>query len=293
MAGACVDSAARQRSAAQWLRVPVLGLLGLLWCLLAAAVLPEPPLSGHVLDQTATLSAAQREALQARLQQLEADTGSQLSVLIIPSTEGEPIEQYALRVAEAWKLGRQRIDDGAIVVVAKDDRAVRLEVGYGLEGALNDATAQRIISDTMLPRFRQQDFAGGLEAGLTQIIGVVRGEPLPPPGRRSATGGWRALEQWAPLLLFLALGLGGLLRAWVGRLPGAMLTGALVALATWLLMGLVAVSVLTGAAALLFNLLGGGMGGWGGGMGGGMGGMGGGLRGGGGGFGGGGASGRW
>src|SRR5438105_1823300 len=121
-----------------------------------------PPLTGHVIDQTGTLSAEQQAALEQTLAALEERKGSQVAVLMLPTTAPQDIEQYALRVAEQWKLGRKKIDDGAVVVVAKADRAVRIEVGYGLEGALNDATAKRIISEDMLPRFRQQDYFGGI-----------------------------------------------------------------------------------------------------------------------------------
>ena len=138
---------------------------------------------GHVIDQTGTLTAIQKTTLEQMLTAFEARKGSQLAVLMVASTAPEAIEQYALRVAERWKLGRKKVDDGAILVVAKNDRMLRIEVGYGLEGALNDATSKRIISETIVPQFKQQDFYGGITAGVGQIIRVVDGEPLSVPGK--------------------------------------------------------------------------------------------------------------
>lgn len=271
------------------------------WSFFAAAQVPVPPLTGHVIDQTGTLSAEQKGSLEQTLSAFEAGKGSQLVVLMIPSTAPEAIEQYALRVAEQWQLGRKKVDDGAILVVAKDDRALRIEVGYGLEGALNDATSKRIISEIILPRFKNQDFYGGITAGVGQIIRVIDGEPLPKPDSQPpASGG--DVRQYAPILLVLALALGGVLRAALGRVPGALVTGGAVAAIAWFLAGALSIALIAGVIGLFVTLLGGGMGGrghggyYGGGGRGGFGGGGfggGGLRGGGGGFGGGGASGRW
>ena len=275
---------------------------------LAAAQVAVPPLTGHVIDQTGTLSAEQKATLEQTLTAFESRKGSQLAVLMVGSTAPEAIEPYALRVAEQWKLGRKKIDDGAILVVAKTDRALRIEVGYGLEGALNDATSKRIIEETVLPRFKQQDFYGGIAAGVGQIIRVVDGEPLPPPSAKKSTSGIGDLGnigQYAPILLIVALFVGGVLRAALGKVAGSVLTGGAVAVVAWFVAGAVSVAVIAGVVALIFTLLGGGMGGRGlggnfGGMGygsgrgnGGGGGIGGGFSGGGGGFGGGGASGRW
>lgn len=262
----------------------------LCWASLAWAQIAVPPLTGHVIDQTGTLNAAQQSALEQMLTAFEARKGSQLAVLILPTTAPEAIEPFALRVAEQWKLGRKKVDDGAILLVAKTDRSVRIEVGYGLEGALNDAVSQRIISEIILPHFKQQDFHGGIRAGLEQMIRVVDGEPLPAPDAR-ATGS--DLRQFAPILFILALAVGGMLRVMLGRLPGALVTGGIVALLAWLVVGTLLMGLLAGVFALVITLLGGGLGGrgFGGYYGGGRGG--GGFSGGGGGFGGGGASGRW
>ena len=263
--------------------------------LLAAAQVPVPALTGHVIDQSGTLSAEQKSSLEQTLTAFEARKGSQLAVLMIASSAPEEIEQYALRVAEQWKLGRKKIDDGAILVVAKNDRTLRIEVGYGLEGALNDATSKRIISEVMLPRFKQQDFYGGITAGVEQIIRVIEGEPLPALAEKPADniGDFR---QYAPIVFILALAVGGVLRAALGRVPGALVTGGAVAVMAWFVAGTLSMALIAGVMALFVTLLGGGMFGRGfGGYygGGGRGGFGGGFRGGGGGFGGGGASGRW
>ena len=268
----------------------------LCWTCFAGAQIAVPPLSGRVTDQTATLSAEQKATLEQTLQAFEARKGSQLAVLIVPTTATEPIEQYALRVAEQWKLGRKQVDDGAVLVVAKSDRALRIEVGYGLEGALNDATSKRIISEIITPRFKQEDFYGGITAGVAQIIRVVDGEPLPEPNATPA-GGMADIQQYIPVIFILALVVGGLLRAVLGRFPGALATGGAVAVIAWFFAGAVSIALVAGVIALVFTLLSGGMGGHGvGGRGGGFGTGGssrGGFGGGGGGFGGGGASGRW
>ena len=263
--------------------------------LLAVAQVPVPALTGHVTDQTGTLSAEQKSSLEQTLTAFEARKGSQLAVLMIPSSAPEEIEQYALRVVEQWKLGRKKVDDGAILVVAKDDRTLRIEVGYGLEGALNDATSKRIISEIILPRFKQQDFYGGITAGVGQIIRVIDGEPLPEPSRKPA-GSIGGFQQYVPIVFIVALAVGGVLRAALGRVPGALVTGGAVAVVAWFVAGALSMAFVAGVMALFVTLLGGGMGGRGlGGYygGGGRGSSGGGFRGGGGGFGGGGASGRW
>ena len=276
--------------------------LVLLWSSLGGAEVSVPPLTGRVTDLTGTLAADQKSALEQTLQAFETRKGSQLAVLLVSTTAPETIEQYALRVVEKWKLGRKKVDDGAILLVAKDDRALRIEVGYGLEGALNDATSKRIISETITPKFQQGDFSGGIRAGVDQIIRVIDGEALPQPKTRPASDD-SALGQYIPIVLVLALTVGGVLRSMLGRFPGALVTGGAVGAVTWMLAGAVSIALIAGIIALIFTLLGGGMGGFGrggagrggfggGGFGGGGGG-GGGFSGGGGGFGGGGASGRW
>ena len=272
------------------------------WPALGAAQVAVPPLTGHVIDQTDTLTAEQKAALEQTLTAFEARKGSQLAVLMVTSSAPEEVEQYALRVAEQWKLGRKKIDDGAILVVAKNDRAMRIEVGYGLEGALSDLTSKRIISEIILPRFKGQDFYGGITAGVEQIIRVVDGEPLPSPSAQPSQGigDIGDVQQYAPVLFILALAVGGVLRATLGKVPGSLVTGGVVAVIAWFVVGAISVALVAGVVALFVTLLGGGMlgrglGGYygGGGRGGGGFGGGGGFSGGGGGFGGGGASGRW
>ena len=268
----------------------------LFWSVMAGAQIPVPPLTGRITDQTATLSAEQKAFLEQTLQAFEARKGSQLAVLMVATTAPETIEQYALRVAEQWKLGRKKIDDGAILVVAKADRALRIEVGYGLEGALNDATSKRIISEVITPHFKQSDFYGGISAGVGQIIRVIDGEPLPAP-TVDFTDKFQGIGKYIPIIFMLALVVGGVLRSVLGRFPGALVTGGAIGLIAWFFAGAVSIALGAGLIGLVFTLLSGGMGGVGGigprgGFGtGGSGG--GGFNGGGGGFGGGGASGRW
>ena len=265
------------------------------WSLLVGAQIPVPPLTERVTDQASLLTAEQKASLEQKLRAFQARKGSQLAVLIVPTTAPETIEQYALRVAEQWKLGRKKVDDGALLLIAKTDRALRIEVGYGLEGTLNDATSKRIISEIITPRFKQGDFYGGITAGVDQIIRVIDGEPLPEPNRIAGSG-MGELQQYVPIIFMLALVVGGVLRSLLGRFPGALLTGGAVGVAAWLFAGALSIALIAGVLALLFTLFSGGMGGPGiggrrGGFGGG--GFGGGFGGGGGGFGGGGASGRW
>src|SRR5580704_5845370 len=165
-------------------RASILALL-LCWAFAASADVAVPPLSGRVVDQTGTLSSSDISSLTQTLKAFEARKGSQIAVLIVPTTQPEEIEQYSIRVAEAWKIGRKKIDDGAILLVAKNDRKLRIEVGYGLEGALTDVTSKRIIDEIITPKFRSGDFAGGISDGVDRIISVVDGEPLPAPPQRT------------------------------------------------------------------------------------------------------------
>ena len=278
------------------------GLLAL-WLTFASclvlAQLAVPALQARVTDLTATLDAAQQTALEQKLQALEQAKGSQLAVLIVPTTGGEAIEQYSLRVVEQWKLGRKKVDDGALLLIAKDDHALRIEVGYGLEGALNDATSKRIISEIMVPRLQRGDFYGAVDAGVTRIIAVISGEPLPPPAANADGGDEGDVWTLLPFVLVFATILGGALRQMLGRWLGAAGSAAAAGAMLWYELGWVWQSLLVSALVFVITLLlrpgrGGGSGGRGGfGGGGGRGGGGGGFGGGGGGFGGGGASGRW
>ena len=269
--------------------------------LLIALCLPQltqaqqavPTLSARVIDQTGTLSSSEVASLDQVLSAFEKRKGSQLAVLIVKTTAPESIEQYGIRVADQWKLGRKKIDDGAILIIAKADRTLRIEVGYGLEGALTDATSKRIIDDIIVPRFKQQDFYGGVVAGVQAIIAVVDGEPLPSPAKNDQFTE-DDVFQLLPVVFIAALILGGIMRAILGRMKGALVTGGFIAVMAWFVLGAISLALVAGFVAFIIVLSGFGIGGggFGSGSGGGRGG-GGGFRGGGGGFGGGGSSGRW
>ena len=263
---------------------------------------PIPPLTGRVVDETETLAAEQKRALELKLQAFEQRKGSQIAVLITGTTYPEPIESYSIRVADAWKIGRKGVSDGILVVVAKSDRVMRLEVGYALEGALPDAMARRLIDEVFIPSFREGNFYEGLSAGVDRMIKVIDGEPLPEVSNSNAgSGNPRSIESYFVLFIVATLAFGGLLRRLLGRLPAALVVGAGIGFLAWLIVAPILVALLVGVVALVVTLFGGGGipgrldgGGFGGGgFGGGGFGGGGGFSGGGGGFGGGGASGRW
>ena len=276
----------------------LLVFLGFCLAAFVAAQLPVPSLASRVTDMTDTLTAEQKASLEQTLKDFETRKGSQIAILIVPTTVPEAIEQYALRVVEQWKLGRKKVDDGALLIVAKDDRTLRIEVGYGFEGVLNDAVSKRIISEVITPKFRQADFYGGITDGIASMIRVAEGEPLASPAQRG-DGKGANIEPSLPVIFILALVVGGILRALLGRLPGAIATGGVVGFLAWLFAGAISVALFSAALAFVFALLGGGAGRFiGGRHGGGFhgpGGIGGGggFGGGGGTFGGGGASGKW
>jgi uncharacterized protein len=274
--------------------------LALALCLLliastAFALVPVPPLKARVTDLTGTLSAQQRARIEQELQAFEANKGIQIALLIVPTTQPEAIEQYSIRVVDKWKLGREGVDDGALLLIAKNDRTLRIEVGYGLEGALTDATSNRIIAEIITPYFRNGDYFGGIQAGVQAMMKVIRGEPLPAPAPKLAQDE-NSPGSVLPGLMFFAFFVGQMLRGMLGRVPAALGTAAVSTGIAWLLVGSLLGSLLVGVglfAILLFSGVGGGGFGRGGyystgGFGGGFGGVGGG-----GGFGGGGASGRW
>lgn len=308
--------------------VPALALLlvlgahaGLLPGARAQSLQPVPPLQARVTDLTGTLGAGQRQQLEAQLAAIEQRKGAQVVVLMLPTTRPEEIEQYGIRVAEAWKIGRgsvdgKRVDDGVILLVAKDDRKVRIEVGYGLEGAIPDAYARRIIAEAIAPRFREGDFFGGLQAAVTDLGRLIDGEPLPGPWQPGQDAQPGQDIDWLAGLLVVFVG-GMIATAVLGRLLGSAAGGAGAGLLAavkglpLLLAGIV--GVIAFVILLVLSVGGGGGGGggmrpgrrsgprggpviWtggGGGWGGGGGFGGGGFRGGGGGFGGGGSSGSW
>jgi uncharacterized protein len=284
------------------------GVALLLGALLVRADVAVPPLTARVTDLTGTLSGEAVSRIETKLANFEASKGSQIAVLVVPTTAPEEIEQFAIRVEDAWKLGRKGVDDGAYLIVAKNDRRARIEVGYGLEGALSDAVANRIVDETITPHFKLGDFDGGVEAGVDQMISVINGEALPAPDRK-----WEhrsGLGNLLPILLLVVFVASGVLRALFGRLFGSIATGGLAGGIVWLLSHLLPIGLGAGVVAFLFAMLAGSGSrgwsagrGWGGGLGGGFGGGGfggggfggggGGFSGGGGGGGGGGASGSW
>ncbi len=281
-------------------------LLLVLAALTARAQIAVPPLSSRVTDLTGTLSGGVVNRIESKLAAFEAKKGSQIAVLIVPTTQPEEIEQFSIRVADAWKLGRKGVEDGVILLVAKNDRRVRIEVGTGLEGALPDAIANRIVDETIVPHFKSNDYDGGIEAGVDRIISVVDGEPLPEPDRRWENRGI-GLEHALPVLLVGVIVVSGILRSLFGRLFGSLATGGVAGFIAWMISHLLPIGLGAGVIGFLFAMMLGssrgwvaGGGGWGsglgggfGGRGGGFGGGGGGFSGGGGGFSGGGASGSW
>lgn len=282
-------------------------LLALLLCGTAQAEVVVPKLTQRVTDLTATLDASQAQALDARLAAFETSKGSQIAILILPTTQPETIDQFGIRVVEAWKLGRKGVDDGVLLLVAKDDRKLRIEVGYGLEGALNDATAKRIVSEIISPLFKQGDFYGGIDAGVNAIIKVIEGEALPPPDSQSSGTDLDSLGDMLGIGFFIFLMSNAILQQFLGRLPSSLIVGGLLGALAWLTLLSLGAAAVVGLMAFVFSLMfgskttghssrtgwGGGSGGgsWGGSWGGSSGGSD--FGGGGGSFGGGGASGDW
>lgn len=293
-----------------WARGPWLCVAALLFAspLWAQELLAVPPLSSHVMDTSGTLSAAQQQALDDKLKAFEAASGSQVVVLMVPSTAPEDIASYTNRVGSTWKIGRKDIGDGLLLIVAKNDHKLRIEVARALEGAIPDLAAKRVIDQTITPRFKQGDFAGGIDAGVDQITALIRGEALPVPDATAAKG--EQGFQWMDLAVFLffAVAVGGnVARRALGNKLGSLAVGGVAGVVAMSMTASLLIAVLAGVAAVAFTLLsslnkvgasGAGRGPWGGPGGGGgwssgSGGGGGFSSGGGGSFGGGGASGGW
>ena len=262
-----------------------------------------PPLSAHVTDLTSTLTVDERGRLDAKLASFEHEKGSQIAVLLVPSVKPETIEQYALRVVETWKVGRKGVDDGVLLLVAKQDRKLRIEVGYGLEGVLNDATAKRIVSETISPPLKEGHFYAGIDAGVDAIVRVIGGDALPPPKHLASSSGVNgsSMNTLLPIAFILVVVVGGILRRIFGRFIGAGIVGTAVGIIAALMASSLLVASVAGIIAFIFALMAGmsggggwssGAGSWGGGSSSGSGSSGG-FSGGGGSFGGGGASGDW
>ncbi|MGR9088179.1 MAG: TPM domain-containing protein [Gammaproteobacteria bacterium] len=266
-------------------------LLTFISAAVAQLAIPDP--SRRVTDLTATLTPDRIAALEEKLQTFENEKGSQIAVLMVATTQPEDIAEFGIRVAEAWQIGRKNIDDGVILIVAKDDRKLRLEVGYGLEGVIPDAVARRVIDETITPHFKQGDFAGGIDAGVTRLMQLIRGEALPAPERQPDD------EQHEGAFMFIlvsGLFAGAILSAVMGRFLGSLIAGLGSTAAAAVFLGLGFAVVLGFMVFILllggFTHGGGGGGGWS--SGGGFRSSGSGSWGGGGGrFGGGGASGSW
>lgn len=289
-----------------WVKILVLAILFLAATLTRAEV-TIPLLKSHVTDLTATLSASEVTQLEQKLAAFGKAKGSQVAVLIVSTTHPETIEQYALRVAETWKLGRKGIDDGVLLLIAKNDRTLRIEVGYGVEGALPDAMAKRIIAEIIVPQFKSGNFLAGIDAGIDAILSSLKGESLPPPSAKSSPGNSSGmhflLDNFIPILIGLIV-LGRVLQTLLGRLVGAAITSIGVGFIGWLFFSSVVAAILIAVVVFFISLFQSSSSGiyrngrnWpengfrNGGFG--SGGSGGGFSGGGGGFGGGGASGRW
>jgi uncharacterized protein len=218
-----------------------------------------PPLKARITDLTGTLDATQRAALESKLAALEQRKGAQVAVLLVPTTKPESVEQYALRVAEAWKLGRKGVDDGALLLIAKNDRQLRIEVGRGLEGALPDATAKRIIAEFIVPAFKQNNFNGGIDAGVDRVIQVVEGEPLPAPAARPAGRGASSGVTIDDSLTYAGVAvvfLGGILRWIFGTLLGSLIAGVIAGVAATFFGAGVMGGVIIGVIAFVLCLLG-------------------------------------
>lgn len=279
---------------------------------------PLPELRGRVTDTAGVLKPAQVTVLEQKLAAFEARKGSQIAVVLVPTTAPESIEAYSIRLAEKAKVGRRNADDGVIILVALQDQKSRIEVGYGLEGVIPDSVAYRVRTGVMNPHFRAGNLYEGLAAGTDALIGLINGEALPAPAP-DARARWvdqgSDYEGYFVLLVMLVVVVGGVLKAILGRLAGSAVVGGIAGVATWLVSSTLAVGLIAGIAAFIFSLvLGGAMGGrpgtwtggrrrgggilppgsgWPGGNGSWSGGGSGGWSGGGGGFGGGGSSGGW
>ncbi len=273
---------------------------------IAHAEIDVPPLKARVTDLTATLTPTQRATLEARLKEFELRKGSQIAVLIVPTTKPEAIEQYSIRVVDQWKLGRKGVADGLLLLVAKDDRKIRIEVGRGLEGVVPDAVARRVTAEVIAPYFRNNDFAGGIDAGVSRLIRLVDGEPLPPPKKRSSSTSTAGIGDLLLFAIPIAALFGFMMRSWFGPLFGSTITAGVTGLVFWLLLGTLLIPIAAAVVAFIITLLmgmsgrgGSGSSGWSSGGGSSWGGSGssggsdGGFSGGGGDFGGGGASGDW
>ena len=215
-----------------------------------------PALTGHVMDISGTLNAQQRQALEAKLTDFETQKGSQVVLLLVATTQPEDIASYANRVGNAWKIGRKEVGDGVLLVAAMQDRKLRIEVAKTLEGAIPDLEAKRIIDGLITPRFKQGDFAGGLDAGVSRIMALVTGEALATPATASrvADGGF----DWMQLAIFMFIAVpvvGAVAKRILGQRLGALATGGVAGGITMVVTASVVIAVLAGMAALVLALI--------------------------------------
>jgi uncharacterized protein len=223
----------------------------------AQGVQAVPALTAHVMDSTGTLDAAQRSALEAKLTTFEQSRGAQVVVLIVPTTQPEDIAAYAQRVGDTWKIGRKSIGDGLLLVVAKNDRKVRIETTKALEGAIPDLAARQVIDTAITPRFKQGDYAGGLDAAADQLIALISGENLPEPEQGGSAGSNDGFE-WTDLAVFLFIGVpiaGRLMAALVGRKAGAVATGGVIGVLAWVFTSSLIVAGLATLVGAVFALV--------------------------------------
>lgn len=241
------------------------------WCLVALALtvtapataqIAVPQLTGRVVDLTGTLSKDRIETLSTRLKEVEDRKGSQIAVLMLPTVKPEAIEEYSMRVAEAWKIGRRNVDDGLLVVIARDDRHMRIEVGRGLEGAIPDITARRVIDEFFNPEFKKGNYAEGIDAGVNRLIGLVNGEALPAPVKKygatgtTGTASSSSSDLGLVLILFIAgsVIIGALLNSLLGHLPGSLTTAGGIGFLTGLIAG-APMGAVAAAVAFLIALM--------------------------------------
>jgi uncharacterized protein len=237
------------------------GMWAQAWAQQLAAI---PPLDSPVVDTTGTLDAASKQQLEQQALALQQRKGSQLQILLVSSTQPESIEQYTQRVFDAWKLGRKGVDDAVLLVVAKDDRAVRIQPGYGLEGAIPDITAGRVIREYLAPKFRQGDYTGGLVDATAQLVKLIDGEPLPEPMTRQGSEGSEGGGEGWLFALFAAFIVAQVARGIFGRLPAGLrglLGGGASGAVAWLLSSVLLVGGLGAVIGFLVGLISGGGGG--------------------------------
>ncbi len=222
----------------------------------ALAQLAVPALTAHVMDSTATLAPAQRQQLEDKLTAFEKTHGSQLVLLLVPTTQPEDIASYANRVADTWKIGRREVGDGLLLIVAKDDRKVRIEVARTLEGAIPDLAAKRIIDNAITPRFKQGDFGGGLNAGVDQIMALITGEALPAPA--TTPKGSSDDFEWMDLAVFLFIAvpvIGATARQILGTKLGTLATGMAGGGIAFMVTSSLLIAALVAVVAIVFTLV--------------------------------------